>query len=44
MAAAGGLVRIAGKLLGPALRGKLGGARGLKQLAGDCIYRWLNCY
>lgn len=37
MAAAGGLLRIAGKLLGPALRGKLGGARGLKQLAGDSL-------
>jgi hypothetical protein len=37
MAAAGGLVRIAGKLLGPALRSKLGGARGLKQLAGDSL-------
>jgi|GEM_PF-4609358 hypothetical protein len=35
--AVGGLIRIAGKLLGPGLRGKLGGARGLKQLANDSL-------
>ena len=33
----GGAVKIAGKLLGPALRGKLGGARGVKQLLGDAL-------
>ena len=32
---AGGLVRLAGKLMGPGLRAKVGGARGVKQLLGD---------
>ena len=31
----GGAIKIAGKLLGPAMRGRLGGARGIKQLLGD---------